>query len=310
MRITRLLAASSFLLVLLACGTIRAQLDARPTTRVTTVPADQACTAAEESETRLTGAFLRLSDASGLTFVPVLVQARENRNGLRDEVILTDNSQAPDADDIRGTTFEGRKDAVAKARRGFGNTGLLPNVYDVTYDAKKTTFSGPMVLGSGAVLSEIPTSGSVLFSGTISLDLITQDDSGAQSQQRSTGAFEMRAGYGSGRAQITANDFSPSLPFDRLEWSGLVLCGTRFVSGGQGVVTVQQGDGPRLPPFKEGRDAPVFTALFESAQFAPAERLGPPASVGGVFVIQSDSGTITSVFLSDQPPVEEEPTDA
>lgn len=308
--ITRLILAGTGLIVLATCGVIRAQLDARPTTRVSTVPVDQACDAPEESERRLTGAYLRLSDASGLTFVPVLVQGNENRNGLSDEVRLSDKSQAPDADSNRRSTFVGPNDAIAKPRRSFGNTGLLPNVYDVTFEAKKTTFSGPMVLGPGSVLSEIPSSGSVLFAGTISVDLITQDDAGAQSQQRSSGRFEMRAGYGSGRAVITASGFSPDMPFDTLQWTNLFLCGTRFISSGQGVVTVQTTDGPPLSPFQDGRDKPAFTALFESAQFAPEERLGPPASLGGIFVVQSDNGTLTGVFLADQPPVEEAAADA
>ena len=117
----------------------------------------------------------------------------------------------------------------------------------------------------------------------------------------------MQAGYGSGRGNFAASGFS-NLPFDALNWTGLFMCGTRFVSGGQGSITVQAEGGPPLPPFKTGREAVEFTALFESTQFAPIERLAPPIAIGGVFVIQSDSGTITAVFLSDH--VEEPEPDA
>jgi hypothetical protein len=288
------------LLALAACGTIRARLDALPTTRVTTVPADLACDAPEENEKRLTGAYLRQSDASGLTFVPVLVRGRENLNGLTQEVTVNDQSQTREVEDIRGTTFEGSKDAIAKARNGFGPKDVLPNVYDVTYEAKDITFSGPMVLGPGSFNFEIPTSGATLYSGRITIDLITQSEDGAQQQVRANGRFALQAGFGSGRGVLTASGFGPALPFDTLQWTNLYLCGTRFVSSGKGIVTVQKEGGPPLPPFKQGREPAAFNALFQSVQFAPRERPAPPVSLGGVFVIQSDNGTMTAVFLSDQ----------
>ncbi|MFK7762657.1 MAG: hypothetical protein AB8B62_05310 [Roseobacter sp.] len=297
-------------IALTGCGPIRARLDALPTTRVTTLPATQTCDAPEQNENRLTGAYLRQSDASGLTFVPVMVTGRENRNGLTENVTVNDQSQTREVAQSGLTTFEGSKDAVAKALPGFGPTGILPNVYDVTYSAKDTTFRGPMVLGPGSFNREIPSSGARLFTGSIALTLITQTEDGAPSELSARGRFSMEAGYGSARGSLTANGFDAALPFESLKWRNLFLCGTRFVSSGQGVVTVQTENGPPLPPFKADREAAAFTALFESGQFTPQDRLGPPVAIGGVFVIQSDSGTLTGVFLSDQPAIVEVEIDA
>ncbi len=306
--------ALGLMLSLAACLNIRERLAEQPVTRVTAQPVDQACDAPEQTDKRLSGAYLRQSDASGLTFVPVLVTGRENRNGLTEDVTIVDESQSEKVDDKRGTIAVGRRDAIAKARSGFGPVDTLPNVYDVTYSTRDATFRGPMVLGPGAFLDEIPNSGARLFSGRIAITLITQDDDGKQSERMSTGQFALQAGYGSARASLSASGFDGSLPFDVLQWTNLYLCGTRFVSSGQGIVTVQQDGGPALSPFKTDRAAPAFTALFESSLFAPEERLGPPASIGGIFVIQSDSGTLIGALLSDQPVppvvIEEEDTDA
>ncbi len=297
-------------IVLASCATIRARLEALPTTRVTTVPATQACDASVQNEKRLTGAYLRQSDASGLTFVPVLVTGRENRNGLTEEVSVNDQSQTREVAGTDKTTFEGSKDGIAKALSGFGPKDILPNVYEVTYSAKDTTFRGPMVLGPGSFNREIPSSGGRLFTGRIALTLITQAEDGAQSEVSATGRFSLEAGYGSARGRMIANEFDVGLPFESLNWNNLFLCGSRFVSSGQGTVTVQTEGGPPLAPFKQDRDDAPFTALFESGQFAPEERPGPPVGIGGVFVIQSDNGTLTGVFLSDQPAIVEVEADA
>ncbi|MEM9578132.1 MAG: hypothetical protein AAF999_14105 [Pseudomonadota bacterium] len=307
-------AAFALVLPLAACLNIRERLAEQPVTRVTAQPVDQACDAPEQTERRLSGAYLRQSDASGLTFVPVLVTGRENRNGLTEDVTIVDESQSEKVDDKRGTIAVGKREAIAKARSGFGPADTLPNVYDVTYTTRAATFRGPMVLGPGAFLDEIPNSGARLFSGQIAITLISQDDDGAQSESRSTGQFSLQAGYGSARASLTASGFDESLPFDSLQWTNLFLCGTRFVSSGQGVVTVSEDGSPALPPFKTDRETPAFTALFESSLFAPEERPGPPVSIGGIFVIQSDNGTLIGALLSDQPVppvvIEEEDTDA
>ncbi|ABG33662.1 hypothetical protein CEP88_10295 [Roseobacter denitrificans] len=288
------------LIGLAGCGFIADRLRDEPVKRVEVLTPDQACDASEQTQNRLSGGYLRQAEAGGLAFDPVLVNGRSNSNGLSEEIDLNDKSQTRETQDIRGTTFIGTKKASAKLRAGFGQPGKLPNVYDVTYAINDINFTGPMVIGPAAVISEIPTSGATLYAGKVALSIIAPNNAGELETTKATGRFEMNAGYASQRGSFTAKDFDKELSFDRLIWRNLFLCGTRFVSSGKGVVGVQEGDGPVLAPFKTDREPAPFGALFESSQFAPSERPAPPVSFGGVLVIQSDNGTIIAAFLSDQ----------
>lgn len=295
---------------LAACGVISARLAKEPVKRVTALEVTQACDAPEEIEKRLTGAFLRQSSAAGATFVPVLISGRENANGLAPDFSLNDLAQTPAVEGTPAKVVQRRQDAAARERHGFGQAGRLPNVYDVSYTINQITFSGPLVAGTGAFINEVPTSGNTRFTGQVAIELTTQTDAGDTSTQRAVGRFAMLAGYGSARGGFTASGFDAALPFDTLNWSNLFLCGTRIVSSGKGNVTVRQGDGPALSPFKADRAPAAFNALFESSLLAATERPGPPQGFGGVFVIQSDNGTMTAVFLSDpQLDTEPEPTE-
>lgn len=287
---------------LVGCGVISDRLAAQKIKRVTTLPADQACDAPEQNEPRLTGAFLRQSAASGSGFVPVLVAGRASRSAIDPDLTINEQSQTRETQDIRGTTVVGSKSGTAKRRPGFGPPDAVPNVYDISFEAQDITFSGPMVVGPSSFGIEMPSSGATLFSGRIEMDFTTQDESGAAQTVRAQGRFSMQAGYGSQSGSLTASGFDADLPFDTLSWSNLLLCGTRFVSGGQGIVTVQTEGGPPLAPFKTDRATAPFVALFEAALFAPQERPATPTSLGGIFVIQSDNGTLRAVFLSDQLP--------
>ncbi|MEO9651735.1 MAG: hypothetical protein ABJ360_18270 [Roseobacter sp.] len=283
-----------------ACAAISARLEKQPVTRVTALAPTQSCAASELNERRLAGAYLRGSAAAGATFAPVLVTGRDNQNALDPDLTFNDQAQTQEVEGIPGTVYQGPRSASSEVRDGFGPKQSLPNVFDVSYSIDDVAFNGPLVIGSGAFLYEIPSSGETLFSGSIALEIIATDDGGASNTLRINGRFTMKAGYGSARGELTANAFDVELPFDTLKWTGLFLCGTRFVSSGKGVVTVQKGEGAALSPFKADRAPAAFRALFESSLLAASERPAPPVAYGGVFVIQSDNGTMTAVFLSDQ----------
>lgn len=309
--ISKLIKASVITISVLAltgCGFLRDRLKDKPVTRVQALLPDQACDATEQTEKRLSGAYLRQAATGGLSFDPVLIAGRSSGNGLAPDVDLNDQSQEREVADLRGTTFVGTKSATAAEREGFGPTAKLPNVYDVTYSINDADFTGPMVVGPSSVLSEIPTSGRVVYQGRIDITVTTIEEDGTQKTQKATGRFAMQAGFATLRGSFTANGFGDAIQdFDSLNWTNLFLCGTRFVSSGKGIVGVKKtADGPALAPFKSERDPAPFRALFEAAQFAPTTRPAPPVGFGGIFVIQSDKGTLTAAFLSDRVATQEE----
>lgn len=274
----------------------------KETTRVIALKPEANCDLAVIDDTALAGAFLRRSQAAGYSYDTVFITGNSSTLGLSGKLSFDDRTGADDGDDTTKTTFEGAKKATATQRIGFGPDATLPNVYDISYTNKGIDFEGALVVGPGAIGTEIPSTGAATYIGQITIDVITQTKDGGTNRASGTGQFTMLAGYGSKRATFTASGFdTDTLPFEALTWSNLFMCGTRFVSSGKGSVQVQSGDGIGQPPFKTGREQSPFTAVFEASQFAPQERPAPPTSLGGVFSIESDIGTITGVFLSAQP---------
>ena len=261
---------------------------------------DQPCVVTRREGRRLAGAYLRQPKAA-LGFDPIFVTGKESRKALPRNLIFDDSAVRRVRPGQEPDTLEGSRRSVAVVRSGFAPSGALPNVYDLSYRADRIDYEGPIVVGPSAAGFEVPTSGLVSYTGRIELALITQDETGAVQTTKAEGTFSLAAGYGSGRAMFQASGFAPMLPFDSLSWSNLFLCGARFVSSGQGQVLVGAADGPKAPPFQSGRDPVPLKSIFESSQFAPDPRPGAPATIGGIFVVSSDAGTLTGVFLSGVP---------
>ena len=120
------------------------------------------------------------------------------------------------------------------------------------------------------------------------------------------GRFTASIGFGSGRSTFTVDALQvtsgAALPFATLTWGPLGLCGARVVSSGQGAIKLVAEDGRKVSPFLTGRAPTPLRSSFEAAQFAADDRPGPPGRFGGVFLIESDEGTISAVFLSDGAP--------
>ena len=260
---------------------------------------DQPCNLTRREGRRLAGAYLRQPVVAPLGFDTIFVTGRESRAGLPTSIVIDDKAvrwlhQADNADALVGT-----RRSIVRPRAGFAPEGSLPNVYSLAYGTGKINYTGPLVVGPGMAGFEIPTSGSQTFLGKIEVSLLTQAEDGTPRVSRSTGQFRIQAGYGAKRAQFRATGLGFGLPFDTLEWSNLYQCGTRLVSSGEGIVTTKSSEDIARVPFQDGRDPIPLISVFESSLFAPAERPAGPNAVGGVFVVQSDVGTITGVFLSE-----------
>lgn len=256
-----------------------------------------ACALADGGDDRLSGAYLRQSEAAQ-GFEALVVSGVEAGNGMPQSLAFDDQNfekfKAGDA----GLTGSGGSNATARA--GFGAAGSLPAVYDFLYEAEGSAYAGAMVVGPMPDAAEIPGAGGASHSGRIEVGLGAPASDGQGMTAQATGRFTLVVGYGTRRAELNAELSGGGLPFTRLRWTNLFLCGARFVSSGQGQITVTDAAGATGQPFGQGDQPVPFRAAFESSLFASGERPAPPDAVGGVFMIESDVGAITGVFLSDQ----------
>lgn len=269
-----------------------------PTAQVLGLVLDQPCTLTPREGRRLSGAYLRSPVVAPLGFELLFVQGREGKTGLPRSFVIDGSAVRRLSDGVDDTLTGSRRSRVTLVS-GFAPKDSLPNVYTTAYRTDKIDYTGSAVVGASVAGFEIPTSGAQIFSGRIEVTLTAQSDDGTPTSQRAIGTFELAAGYGAKRAQFTAKDLGGSLPFDTLSWSNLYQCGTRLLSSGEGRVTIKSGTDVPTVPFQTGRDPVALNAIFESSLFAPEERPALPEKAGGIFIVQSDVGTITGVFLSD-----------
>lgn len=263
-------------------------------------PDEPSCEMAPREERQIAGAYLRWPATDALSHDVVHVTGRESRAGLPQTLDLAGTHlDRIGGADARTRGLSGTSRSVLKLRPGFSAAGALPNVFDLTYRGGDMDYAGVMVAGASPGAEEIPTGGGASFSGRVQLGLGPALAGGASAQ--AMGRFTLTVGYGSKRAGLRIDLSGGALPFARLDWSNLYLCGARLVSSGQGEVSVTDASGASAPPFaRAGQPVPLLSR-FDAVLIAPDARPAPPAGIGGVFLIQSDLGTITGVFLSDPP---------
>ncbi|MDE0968750.1 MAG: hypothetical protein OSA51_05010 [Octadecabacter sp.] len=285
--------------LLIACEGIVDAVKGNETAQILGLVLDQPCTLTSREGRRLAGAYLRRPIIAPLGFDLLFINGRESRAGLPRSLIIDDTALRRLKDRNEDDTLTGSHRSTATLHAGFAPESTLPNVYALAYRANKIEYTGPLVVGPTMAEFEIPTSGSQTFAGRIDVSLFTQSPDGSPLSATSTGTFEMSTGYGEKRAHFTVSGLGADLPFESLSWTNLYQCGARLVSSGEGRVTTKSESNAATPPFQTDQTPVPLNSMFESSLFAPATRPALPEKVGGTFVIQSDVGTITGVFLSD-----------
>ena len=262
----------------------------------------EACVPSRKDGQRLLGAYLRRVEAAqGYEMFSVTGKARSS--GLPRNLAFDDRKIRR----LRGDgPLTGSRRSTVTPHPGFAATGTLPAVYALSYRAEKIDYTGALVVGNSAAGFEIPTTGRMVHSGRIALTLSLFDAAGGAAVASAEGRFTASIGFGSGRSTFTVDALQvtsgAALPFATLTWGPLGLCGARVVSSGQGAIKLVSEDGRKVSPFLTGRAPTPLRSSFEAAQFAADDRPGPPGRFGGVFLIESDEGTISAVFLSDGAP--------
>ncbi len=255
---------------------------------------------------RMTGAYLQVVDGSvGGTTLPVSGRAGPSTAPLPRNLAIDSNLlwgvRANDQGDLSGW-----HQSTATPIDTLNTRDTLPSAYDLSYRADGVNYSGPLVVGFPPLQEDFPLSGQAIRAGGIVLTYTNVGDDGVPVVTEATGDFTMRIGYGSGRATFSASGFQvtsgPQMPFASIRWTQLGLCGARIVSSGQGVVSLFDADGVRVPTLGPGADPTAGSMVLESSQFAASSTDDSPTDIGGVLAVQGDIISLTAVFLSRGPP--------
>ncbi len=291
------------------CGAVQDTIDAlRATTpaEVIGLGPDLPCDVDRFEARRMTGAYLQIVKGSlGGTTFPVTGRAKPSTAPLPRNLTIDDSKIRALGADATGT-LSGRRQSSATPISALNTQKTLPLAYELSYRAGGVDFSGPLVVGIPPGQDDIPLLGQAFRSGSVLVTYTSVSDDGTITITEAAGDFTMQVGYGSGRASMVAGGFTvtegTALPFAGLRWTQLGLCGARIVSSGQGIVSLIDADGARIPTLGPDADPTAGTLVLESSQFVTSETTSGPSQVGGVFAIQGDAISLTGVFLSREPP--------
>ena len=267
-------------------------------------PADEpdlSCVVPPRKDGQLAGSYLRRPTAEAESFAVIHVAGDASRSDQPRSLTIGDLTIARIVGrDVQGAGLRGSDKSNLKLRPGFSGAPTLPNVYDLGYTAADVGYAGLLAIGPSPGADEMPTSGAATYAGQILVEMGGPASGGGGGRAQAIGRFAMTAGFGTQRAQFVAELPGGALPFSRITWSNIFLCGTRLVSSGQGQVLITDASGTH-PPFQAGGDAVPLISSLDATLIAPAQRPAAPFGVGGAFAIQSDRGAITGVFLSGPP---------
>ncbi|MFK7868237.1 MAG: hypothetical protein AB8B58_03235 [Roseobacter sp.] len=291
------------LLVLTGCGATDFLLQDRQTGQIEIAPV-LSCAEAREQDAGLIGVHLRQSDVAQ-SFELFSLAGRANRDRLPKNLDINQQKTRLVSETAEALQ-EGGTPATAQPRRAFRDGESLPAVYDLSYRLDGANFAGPLVVGNGAAGADIPTTGRTAYSGKVQLSRSVSNEDGSTAIATADARFTVVVGYGSNSATFLMSDLTTTsgepMPFVSLEWRNLGLCGARVVSTGQGTVRLLSEDGRRISPFTDGRTLPVLLSSFEAMHFEGGNPPQPPGDFGGIFSIESDTGTLAAIFLTDVSP--------
>lgn len=294
---------SAVLLALAGCGTTDFLLQDRQTGQIEIAPV-LSCAEARAQDAGLIGVHLRQSDVAQ-SFELFSLAGRANRDRLP-RTLDIDQQKTRLVSETADALREGGTPATAQPRGAFRDGESLPAVYDLSYQLDGDSFAGPLVVGNGAAGADIPTTGRVAYSGKVQLSRSVSNEDGSTAIATADARFTVVVGYGSNTATFLMSDLTTTsgepMPFVSLEWRNLGVCGARVVSTGQGTVRLLSEDGRRVSPFTDGRALPVLLSSFEAMHFEGGNPPQPPGDFGGIFSIESDTGTLAAIFLTDVSP--------
>ncbi|SFR39669.1 hypothetical protein SAMN04488005_1396 [Yoonia tamlensis] len=305
MHLRAIISGIACITALQGCDAVTTVVDAARDTTVAEVIGlgpDLPCDVDRFEARRMAGSYLRTANGTaGGTILAVSGRVRGGDAPLPRNLAVDDRKIRGLSADEQGD-LSGRKQSHATPIAALNSRDSLPLAYQLGYRADGVDYGGPLVVGIPPLQDNIPASGQALHAGAVALTYTFVDDDGSAQTTQAIGDFAMRLGFGSGRAIFSIDNLQiesgPTLPFARLRWTRLGLCGARVVSSGQGVVSMYDHAGGRIPTFGPNADPSAGVLVFQATQFAASETTLGPTELGGVFAIQGDASSLTAVFLS------------
>lgn len=199
---------------------------------------------------------------------------------------------------------KGRRGARAEPIAGLADTKALA-AYALSYREDGHRYAGRVAVGRPTPGTRMATAGQGHYRGPVKLDVQDRRPE-APGTVKLTGTADIQVRFGSRQVEVRFEDLAPevasaaALPFERVEWSGIGMCGARVGSTGKGGFQTVGASGRPVAFVGPGAGAPGGSAVLDASFYGFDAETAQPKEIGGVLLVQGDMGIVSGIFTASQ----------
>jgi hypothetical protein len=204
--------------------------------------------------------------------------------------------------------YSGRRGARAEPIVELAEEGSVADAYRLTYRDGRQDFTGMAVVGRPTPGSRLATAGQAHYRGPVRLVVQDRRPQAAGDRVEIAGIASVLVRFGSAAVDVALENLAATaeegvaapaaVPFARIDWSGLGVCGVRVGSTGQGGFQARDDAGRIVNFAGEGSGSPSGSAVLAAMLYGFDEAKAQPTEIGGALLIQGDAGVIAGLFAA------------
>lgn len=249
------------------------------------------CMREDPGKRRLEGSAIR-QPRDMPVFDALRIEGKATRAGNLSRIWIEDYTFKARSDGAGGYT--GRRGATATPVENVSAASQALAALSVSYTQSDQTFEGLATLGFPTPSVQVATTGEARYAGPVRLTVQDLVAGTAPVEIDARIVLETRFGSQDARATITGTEASGR--FGEISWSGLGLCNTRLASAGRGGFQFRAADGRAVNFAGASAASPAGTAILDATLYGYDSTRGRPAAIGGIVLIQGDTGLVSGIF--------------
>ncbi|MEM8572382.1 MAG: hypothetical protein AAGG56_15955 [Pseudomonadota bacterium] len=251
------------------------------------------CMREDPGKRKLEGVAVR--NPTGVAFFEAArIEGKARRNGNLSRIWFEDYTFKARPDGEGG--YSGRRGAKAIPVDALDNIVNEMRALALTYPNGESDYAGLVAIGRPTPAARVATTGEARYSGPVELRLLDLTSDGGSVVH--SGQIDIAVRFSSADARATVSGLGAGAQFTQINWDGLAVCNTRIASSGRGGFQFQDPDGRRINFAGPSDTSSSGTALLDATFYGFDDALARPAAIGGIVLIQGDSGVLQGVFAA------------
>jgi hypothetical protein len=252
---------------------------------------------------QLAGAAIRQPAGVGL-FELLPAAGRQTRSGDLGRLVLGEYTFRARSGSDEG--YRGQRGSRAEPISELAAEGALAGAYRLAFRDDGQDYVGLALVGPPTPGSRLALAGQAHYRGPVRLIVQDRRPDAASAPVEVEGTARVLVRFGSASADVVLEDLAVDLdqgdpaplPFSRVDWAGLGVCGVRVGSTGQGRYQATDATGRLVNFAGEGAGSPSGSAVLDATLYGFDGTEAQPVEVGGALLIQGDAGFIAGLFVA------------